>query len=366
MTTRSRSLRTALLSLAVASGLVLTGPMLASAQGALRTDDVTWGVRTASNEYGTARSNFTYAIEPGQTLTDALVITNHDAVDLDLDVYAADAFTSPSGELTVLTRDESSQDAGLWVTMDRDHVKLTGGEVVEVPFTVTIPENATPGDYAAGIVTSLTREDAAEGIDVDRRLGVRIYFRVGGVVHPDLTVENMSVRYDGSFLPFAPGSATVTYTVRNTGNVRLASQTAAATSGPFGLFTVSAIDVAPVPELLPGESWDVEVPIDGVPATFWVGAEVKLTPIVPALDGAPEPPAAPEVTAQSGTWGIPWSTLVLLLIIAIAVVVTLRLRRRRKVARAEREAALVAAAVESALREAGVEASPTEDTAANR
>ncbi len=38
---------------------------------------------------------------------------------------------------------------------------------MQVPFTVEVPENATPGDYAGGIVTSLVEPDATQGINVD-------------------------------------------------------------------------------------------------------------------------------------------------------------------------------------------------------
>ncbi len=352
-----RSLSTAALVVALAAGLAAAPAIAATAQGQAATEDVTWGVRTASNQYGPARSNFTYAIEPGQVLTDAIVISNHDAAELDLDIYAADAFTTTSGQLDVLTAGESSENAGLWVDLGQDSVRLAGTQTVEIPFTITVPENATPGDYAAGIVTSLTREDQAEGINVDRRLGVRIYFRVGGVVHPDLTIENFTVEYTGTPIPFGTGSAAVSFTVHNTGNVRLSSQTAASASGPFGIFTTTAIDVPPVPELLPGESWDAEFVIDGVSPTFWVGAAVELTPTIPLLDGAPTPPESAPVRVEGGTWGIPWPTLVLLVVIAAIVLAVVRYRRVRGSQQAAREKALVAAAVESALLEHGVGAS---------
>ncbi len=67
------------------------------------------------------------------------------------------------------------------------------GKTAQVPFKVSVPENATPGDYVGGILTTLTQADQAEGINVDRRLGIRIKLRVGGELKPNLAIENLHV-----------------------------------------------------------------------------------------------------------------------------------------------------------------------------
>ena len=139
------------------------------------------------------------------------------------------------------------------------------GKTAEVPFTVTVPDNATPGDYVGGILTSLTQSDEAEGINVDRRLGIRVKLRVGGELKPNLAIEDLHVDYAGSANPFGKGDATVTYTIHNTGN---ADPVGAA--GGVGLRPVRVAagprpgDIAAPPELLPGESWKVKVPVHGV------------------------------------------------------------------------------------------------------
>jgi hypothetical protein len=45
---------------------------------------------------------------------------------------------------------------------------------MEIPFTITVPRNATPGDRTGGIVNSLMGADPA-AITVERRLGSRIH-----------------------------------------------------------------------------------------------------------------------------------------------------------------------------------------------
>ncbi len=112
-----------------------------------------------------------------------------------------------------------------------------------------MPDDATPGDYAAGVVSSLVVV-AEDGVTTDRRLGSRVHLRVQGELAPALAVDDVRLAYDGTLNPFAPGSATVTFTVTNEGNARVAPATAVRVAGPFGLGATSATDVD-VPELLP-------------------------------------------------------------------------------------------------------------------
>ena len=103
-TTVAALIRTAALALLAAFAVVGlgAGPALA-ADG-----DVAWTVRTASNSYGADRSSFSYAVNPGGRVEDALVVANRGTAPLDLAVYAADGFTTDTGQLDLLTKDKKS------------------------------------------------------------------------------------------------------------------------------------------------------------------------------------------------------------------------------------------------------------------
>lgn len=340
---RAAGLLAALLVAAVVAAGGSASPALAAGEG-----DVTWGVRTAANQNGADRQNFGYRIAPGGTITDAIVVGNHAATAITLDVYAADGFTTSSGQLDVAKREAKAEAVGAWTAL-RDHtVTIAPGGTVEVPFTVTVPKDATPGDYAGGILTSLPQAAQENGISVDRRLGIRMHLRVDGKLAPAVAVEKMRVDYTGTANPFGAGDATVTYTVHNTGNVRLSAGQTVALSGPFGWFPVDAGKVTAVPELLPGESWSVSVPVSGVVPAFWLTATAVLSPKLPAVTGST--PGVDGVAAEAGALAVPWSLLVLLLVVAAAVVATVLVLRRRRRASAEREDARVKKAVEEALK----------------
>lgn len=343
-----RSLRaaaSALLVLPAAAGvLVAAGPAAVAAD-----DDVTWTVRTAANDFGSDRTGFTYAVDPGHAVGDALVVANHGDEPLELAVYAADGFTTDAGQFDVLTAGTESTAVGAWLQTGTDAVTVEAGATVELPFTVEVPEDATPGDYSGAVLTSLTQPDDAAGISVDRRLGIRVDLRVGGDLRPGLAVEDVHLTYSGTANPAGTGDATVGYTLHNTGNTVLNAQQTVAVAGPFGWFRVETGDVPAAPDLLPGESWEVTVPVDGVVPSVRLGAAVTALPVL--TDAAGSTSTLSPVVGEAHTWAVPWAALVVLLLVAAAVVLGLRLRRRRQRVGAAREDERVQERVERALAE---------------
>ena len=334
--------------------LAATGLMIAGAPAATAADDdVTWTVRTASNDFGAERSSFNYTVNPGGKVEDALVVTNHGDAALDLGVYAADGFTTDSGQFDLVVAGAESAAVGAWTELDADKIVVNPGQSVEVPFTLTIPKNATTGDYAGGGVTSLTEPSAESGINVDRRLGIKMSLRVGGELAPSLAIEDMRVDWAGGLNPFSGGDATVSYTIHNTGNAVLSAQQAASISGPFGLLSTPAGSIESPPQLLPGETWDVTVPIRNVAATLWVTASATVTPIVVDAAGSTTPLTSVAATATGPA--VPWMLLLLLIVVAALVFLALRLRKRNAARQQAREDERVRDAVDRALVGASAE-----------
>ena len=84
------------------------------------------------------------------------------------------------------------------------------------------------------------------------RRQIQVRLRVGGPLKPSLAVEHLRIDYAGTPNPFAKGDATVSYTIRNTGNATLAARQTLSVSGPFGRWAVAAPRIADSPALLPG------------------------------------------------------------------------------------------------------------------
>lgn len=350
---RTTASATALLVTALLSTALLVTPLTAHAvEPAATGEAVSWGVRPADNEtHGAGRPNYAYAVEPGEVVDDALVISNYGTADIALRVYAADAFTTADGALDLLLPDEPSTDVGRWTRAAEPEVVVPAGETREVPFTITVPQNATPGDHAGGIVTSLVAARAADGITVDRRLGSRMHLRVAGALAPALSIESFSVEHLGELNPIAAGRAQARITLANTGNARLSGDVTFSVAGPFGIAPVQA--TAQLAELLPGDRRELQLVLDGVLPLLWLGAELSVQPVVAGADTGVQLDA---VLASTVVPAIPWSLLALLVLVALAVVVVVWLRRRGKAAAERKVTAAVAAALAAALPEGEAEA----------
>jgi hypothetical protein len=333
----------------IALALLAAVAVFSSAPPALADEGaVTWTVRTASNSYGNDRSSYSYSVNPGGTLRDALVVANRGQDPLDLNVYTADGFTTGAGRLDLRNLDDKQAGVGAWVRGAQAKVAVQPGKTAQVPFTVTIPRNATPGDYVGGIVTTLTQPDDAAGINVERRLGIRIKLRVSGALQPALSVENVHIDYRGTLNPFGRGHATVSYTIHNTGNATLSAQQAVSAEGLFGWFRTTAASIAAPPELLPGESWKVSVPLESVTPAFDLAVTASLTPLLTDASGSTTSLKPVSTTVHAMT--VPWTLVILLLVVIGLIVGVVLLSRRNRSRRKTREDARVQEAVAEALR----------------
>lgn len=318
---RHRALLVALL----LPSLLLSTLLLTSTTVAAATGGTSWSVAPADTGQGTARPYFDYNLAPGTTITDAFSVRNNGSAALTLRVYAADAFTTREGTIDLLAADTASTDSGKWVTLGHTAVTLQPGESSTVPFSLTVPLNARPGDHPGGIVASLVSDDPNSQVQVDHRLGSRLYVRVGGELVPSVKTSDLTVAFTGSWNPLAIGSLDVKYRLRNTGNTRITALTAVESSGPFGVASAAGKDLQ-LPEVLPGSEIDVHQTVSGVGALLWIAGAVDLRPSSVGI-GATELEA---VSLDYRVAAVPFALLGIVLLAAIIVLAILLFVRRRR------------------------------------
>jgi Bacterial protein of unknown function (DUF916) len=313
-----------LMPLAVPAETAASGPAAAPPPR----DPTTFAIQPASKNGPDQRARFVFTAKPGASLADRVLVTNLSTHPSTFNVYAADAFNTPNGGFDVLAAGHKSQDVGAWVKLDKHRLGLPASKRAIIPFRLTVPRDATPGDHVGGIVasiTSLRRNSKGEAVRVDQRVGVRVYLRVAGPIKPQVAYTVTKVRYDnGGWNPFAGGDADVTYTVRNTGNVRLAGRHVARVAGP--LQPASARRVEQLPELLPGNEFRLSSTVKNARPFFRLTANTVLSPAAAPGDRIP---SHPPLTAKTSFWAMSWTlNIVVLLVLAVLILVIVRQVRR--------------------------------------
>jgi hypothetical protein len=289
-----RRLTAAVLALVlVASAAVL---LATPAQAADNGDWAAFPVR-AEGEQFTPRQYFFFDVAPGATVRDAVTVRNSTRAPLRLAVYGADAFNVEDGGGFALRKiDDEQVDVGAWISINTDQIVVPAGKFkrvegkrtfvpgeLTVPFTMTVPDNASPGDHTGGFVTlepepTTTTDQAGVALGVKRALGVRMYVRVNGPLNPQVIVTDVKYeKLEPATMPFlgARGGARIEYTYLNNGNQRITPLTTITYSGLFGR-NLHTIGPVAKPEILPGQSITLVDEVVGMPVLDQVTAKVSI------------------------------------------------------------------------------------------
>ena len=303
--------------------LLAVSALLYAAPGtAHAADNGEWSVEPASS--GTGRPYFYLSTGPGTTLTDRVTVTNKTARPMTFRLYAADAYnTERDGGFAVRTHDEPRRGVGAWVKPARDRVTVPAHSSVTVPYTLTVPETAEPGDHPGALV-ALDERVARAGrgavaVGVRKAVGARVYLRVNGPAMPALTVDDLSVEQTRPLVPGTGKSrAVISYTLHNRGNVTLNPRVALKAEGLFGR-TLLDRELKKIPgELLPRQKVRLTEFWAGAPQLEW--GQVRLT--ASARDT--------RETAAVSYVALPWLfAAALLLIVGAGSGLWIRARRRR-------------------------------------
>ncbi|WP_129296024.1 COG1470 family protein [Streptomyces lydicus] len=292
--------RTAVSGVVLATAAVLPCSAAAAARPAAAPAPPGWSAAPAPGD-GAApgtpdRPYFYLEGAPGTVISDRLSLSN------------------PTGH-TVTVRLRGST-PGAWLTLASTEVKVPPRTRASVPFTVTVPRDAAPGERSGSLRATGGRGSGAGG-----RGAVPVHLRVTGAALSALSVENVSVGGRGG--PGGRGerggAAVIRYTLVNRGNTVLTPRLAVHADGLFGPVLRRATRTLPV-ALRPGQSVDLTEKWADPPGLD--AADVRL--VVTAGGGAHGSATA---TYTAVPWGVVAGPAVLLAAGGGGLVV---LRRRRR------------------------------------
>jgi dihydroorotate dehydrogenase (fumarate) len=306
--------------------LVLAGSSLALSAPAAHADE-TVGISISpvdTKGATTGRTRFSYKADPGQKVSDQVKVSNVGTTTLEVTVFASDAYNDDNGDFALKATSDKSTGAAAWTAFDgKPQLKLTlgRGESKVVPFTVTIPKDATPGDHAAGVLASATSPGQ---VAIERRIADRMYVRVSGKLQPALTISSFGATHHSGINPLA-GSVSVAATITNTGNVALEGVSTLTATAWFGL-SVGQLSRKELSEILPGNTVTVNFEITGVPQVGFVNVKMLLQS---GISGdAPDPGPLPVFQRETFVTAIPW-VVVGVIALLIGGFFFLRWRRQR-------------------------------------
>lgn len=317
-----RAGRRALLLLVGILGTVIAPTALpASAQ-----DGSGWGIAPSGSGNAGERDFFVYQLKPGQGFQDVVGISNLTEEPLTFTIIARDAYNTPGdGGYALQDTDAVPVDAGSWIELPVDTYTVEPHSRADIPFNIVVPPDATPGDHAGGIIATLAPGDDPNAGDVDvlveRRIAARVYVRVAGPLQPAVAIEQLDLDYSTSFSSLLTGeTATVSYTVRNVGNVRMTPTARLTLQDPLGR-TIATVLPRQLPELLPGSTATATATIHDVRPPFRLTARL-------AVEAAGE--ATSSATRSTSVWAIPWLGVVMLVVVAGVIWRARRRRRQRR------------------------------------
>lgn len=292
----------------------------------------TFGIGAADKKGPDGRAYLNYTTSRGGRSSDYVAVRNYGLRPISLTIYAADAIATPRGGIGFAPESHPGKDANRWITFPGGahvvHVHLAGRHGQVLPISIAVPSYAQPGDHLAAVIASfqgLARTSNGKRVKLDQQVALRALFRVSGHVRAQLSIENLHASYHGTLNPLGTGSATVTYTVRNAGNVLLSGKQQLNVTGLFGS-TGSTNKLVQLPLLLPGARFPMRVEVHDVRPQLLMHARVTITPLGVAGAVNPGMQASSSVTSF---WAIPW-TLLALIVVVIALIAGLVIRRRRR------------------------------------
>lgn len=315
----------------------LSGPLGAPGR------DVTFAIGPAvqvpSDHYFDGRPYISSVTKVGGVVRDAVAVANVSRKPVSLTIYPADATQKGSTNFDLSLKNQTPTSTGAWlslkgkkrlvVTVPASHAGPNNSNIpgrVLIPFDARVPLAAEPGDHVAAIVAELDapgRNKNGAAVTLQQRLGVAVYIHLTGAIRSGLQISHLKAHWNEPGNALGTSRYTVSYTVTNTGNVRMNVSTLLNTTRWF----LGAIRRYPgeIFNLFPGSSIVVSVT---VPHVFGFGpwkatASAFGTPVDPTIV------VTTKLASESvGLWPIPW--ILIAIIVAIILLTYYAQRRYRR------------------------------------
>jgi hypothetical protein len=286
---------------------------------------------------------FVLDVDPGQSRSDAVLVSNTAGVPTDVLVDAVDGITGVTSGAVYANRADPAHGAGAWITAALSSITIAAASRSTVAFTVRVPVGTAPGDHLAGLAFENAHPSTSRGrlaVTTVTRSVIGILVRIPGPSSFHLHIDRAQIQQQ----PGGSGQSVVV-TLGNDGAALGKPALAVSVDGPSGyrrffyrqLDTILPGDTIPYPVALPDNlaPGDYRLEVSGAEETL--PSPVTLTSTVHFAFGVlgAEATRSPTIVASpAARWvGVPVWVILSLLAATIAggaagAAVTWRLARR--------------------------------------
>lgn len=178
--------------------------------------DQLFGVRPV--EEGTTTlpgGHFNFALVPGQSISDGIVVENFSNQALHFDIYGADLITARGGGQAPAQPTATMHGVGAWIRVASPTLTVPAHAQMTAHFSVTVPRVVSSGQHLGALVAAANVGVTPQGNPIQARTALIVVVTVAGTAHPSATLTPL--RLSGT----QPGGITFGITLTNTGNVLL-------------------------------------------------------------------------------------------------------------------------------------------------
>ncbi|HET9662256.1 MAG TPA: hypothetical protein VFP05_18160 [Thermomicrobiales bacterium] len=171
---------------------------------------------------------FSVELKPGESAEFVALVQTIDSVPTILRTFATNAINPANGGFDAGTEADELTGAAAWLTYPAQTLdEMSGTEAVEIPFTVTVPADAGPGQYVAALVVQTAEPLPVEGttmINVLVRSAIAVEIIVPGPKQVSFELGAPAISNDAGIPQLIiPISNTGNWRVRPTGEITIAT-----------------------------------------------------------------------------------------------------------------------------------------------
>lgn len=159
-------------------------------------------------------SIFIHTLKAGESVNEALTVTNSAKETQPVRVYATDSTIASGGVFSCKQFGDPDVAVGSWIKMSQETLTVEPGQPQQVPFTITVPADATAGQHDGCVVVEPAPDARAlkPGVNILTRTGTRVSITVPGKLVRSLQMTGLKIDRSG-------GKPLLAVTIINTGNM---------------------------------------------------------------------------------------------------------------------------------------------------